>query len=210
MKLGVKLCWLAGITMFAASIMTTANAATLSFSAYNASVPGLDLSVDINVGGGLASFEFSNNSTGAAAGSSVARIYFESGLAVLGLSNGSVDSETGVEFSSSFGGPESPPGGNQVSWNDTFASFGAAPPPSDNGLGVGDSLVIVFDYAGSLADLINAITDPSGNARIAAHTLDCDGGESCASLAVVPVPAALPLLLTALAGLGFVRRRKVV
>lgn len=209
MKLGIRRCLIAGAVMGALSLFTSANAATLSFSAYNATVPGLELTVDINVDGSMASFEFFNVSTGSSAGSSLARIYFESGLALIGLSNGSVAGGSGVEFSSAYGGPESPPGGNNVGWAGELAAFGAVSPPPHNGVEVGDSLLIVFDYTGTLNDLVDALMDPSGNARIAGHILDCDNDNSCAGMAVVPIPATLPLLVAALGGLGFVRRRIV-
>lgn len=185
-----------------------ANAAVVSFSPFNAVTPDLDLTVDITVDGSSAFFDFSNNSTGSAAGSSLARIYFESGLAAVGLSNGAVVSGTGTDFGTSYPGPSSPPSGTNISWDGELAAFGASSPPSSNGLNVGDSVLISFDYTGSLAALLDAVTDKTGNARISGHVLDCVGGNSCAAVTVIPIPAALPLFAGALASIGFWRRRQ--
>jgi hypothetical protein len=63
-----------------------------------------------------------------------------------------------------------------VNWAGEFYAIGAGSPPPTNGLGVGDSLVMTFSYGGTLDALLAAITSESGDARIAAHVLDCDGG----------------------------------
>ena len=86
-----------------------ASAVAVSFSAYNATAPGLDLSVDVTVDGGIASFAFSNNSTGDSSGAVAARIYFESGLLEVGLSNPTIVGGSGVSFSTDYPGPSSPP-----------------------------------------------------------------------------------------------------
>jgi len=203
------------IYLFAATFMlsammfsSTASAVSIAFRAYNAVPADLDLTVDVTVSNGQAFFEFANNSTGDSAGSSLARIYFEAGLTSFDLFNGTVMGGTGTHFMADFPGPNSPPGGNNVVWTGVLASFGAVAPPPHNGLGVGDSLLIVFDYAGTLDALVTALQDESGNARIAGHVLDCVGGDSCSVTTVVPVPAALPLMLSGLAGLGFLARRR--
>ena len=190
------------------ALCNTAAAAAIAFTAYNAVAADLDLSVDVTVSDGMAFFDFANNSTGESAGSSLARIYFEAGLVTFDLSNGAVIAGSGTDFSSSFPGPGSPPGGNTVAWSGVFASFGASAPPSHNGLGVGDTLLIAFDYAGSLDTLLDALTDSAGNARIAGHVLNCVGDDSCATTTVIPIPAALPLFLSAIAGFGFLTRRR--
>ncbi len=188
-----------------------AQAAIITFAPFNASAPGLDISVEVTTTGSQAIFAFANNSTGASAGSSAARIYFESGLQSAGLSGGAVTGGSGTSFSTSYPGPGSVPAGNTIDWAGEYAAFGALASPSHNGLEVGESLLLAFDYTGDEASLVNAILDPDGNARIALHVLDCNGGSSCAasSMAVIPVPAALPLFIGALAGLGFLRRRRV-
>lgn len=199
------------VAFISVSLAGTAGAVSIQFFAYNAAAPELSLSVDVLAENGLASFEFANNSSGDSAGATLARIYFESGFSTIGLSNGQVMGGVGTQFGASYPGPGSPPAGNNIGWAGEFAAFGAAASPSHNGVGVGDSLLIEFAYSGSLADLVAAITDPSGNARIAGHVLDCVGGNSCAATAqVVPLPAGLPLLLSGIAGLALLRKRALV
>ena len=184
-----------------------ASAVVVSFGAYNATAPGLDLSVDVTVDSGVASFAFSNNSSGDSADAVAARLYFETDLGGI-LSNPNVVGGSGVSFSTNYPGPASPPGGNTVDWGGEFYAIGAAAPPPQNGLGVGDSLLVTFDYAGSLDDLVAALTDQSGHARIAAHVLDCVNGNSCSAVTnPVPLPAAFPALLSALFLLIARRRR---
>jgi uncharacterized protein (TIGR03382 family) len=186
-----------------------AGAVVVSLSAFNADAPGLDLSVDVTVDGGVASFAFSNDSTGDSAAAVAARIYFESGLGALGLSNPTIVGGSGVSFSADYPGPGSPPAGNTINWSGEVAAIGAEEPPPQNGLGVGDSLLVTFDYAGTVDVLVAALIDSSGNARIAAHVLDCVDGESCSAVTTpVPLPAALPALLSAL-GLLIARRRRI-
>ena len=188
------------------AVATSANAVVISLTAYNADAPDLSLNVDVTVDSGLAYFEFTNDSTGDSAGSVIGQIYFESGLADL-LSNPSILGGTGVSFSDDDVNPGSPPGGNLVGWAGEFYAAGAVPPPPANGVGVGDSLLISFDYAGNVDDLVAALTDADGNSRIAVHVLDCVGETSCSAVSTIPVPAAFPLLTAALSGLFLVRRR---
>jgi hypothetical protein len=186
-----------------------AGAVVVPFSAYNATAVGLDLSVDVTVDGGVASFAFSNDSTGDSADAVAARIYFETGLGALGLANPTIVGGAGVSFGTDYPGPGSPPAGNTIDWSGELYAIGAVEPPPQNGLGVGDSLLVTFDYSGTLGDLVAALTDGSGDARIAAHVLDCVGGNSCSAVtSPVPLPAALPALLSAL-GMLIVRRRRV-
>ena len=188
------------------AVATSANAVVVPLTVYNLDAPDLNLSVDVTVDNGLAYFEFSNDSTGDSAGSVVAQIYFESGLADL-LSNPSIAGGSGVSFSADDVSPGSPPGGQEIGWAGEFYAIGATPPPSQNGLGVGDSLTVTFDYAGTVDALVAALTDADGNSRIAVHVLDCVGENSCGAVSTIPVPAAFPLLAAALSGLFLVRRR---
>jgi uncharacterized protein (TIGR03382 family) len=184
-----------------------AGAVVVSITPYNLDAPELDLSVDVTVDSGVASFAFSNNSTGDSAGSVAAAFYFEIGLGDL-LSNPTIVGGSGVSFDTD-ADPASPPGGETVNWGGEFFAIGAVPPPPANGLGVGDSLLVTFDYAGTVDVLVAALIDQSGNSRIATHVLDCVGENSCSAITTVPVPAAFPALLSAL-GLLIARRRRIV
>lgn len=189
-------------------LSTAAHGYSIDLTAYNAVADGLSLTVDVTVDDGTASFTFANQSTGDSSRAVLARIYFEAGLADLGLSGGTVIGGAGTLFSAKYPGPESPPGGNNINWGGELAAFGASSPPPQNGVNVGETLLITFAYGGTLNDLVNGLLDPNGNARIAGHVLDCVNGNSCAAQTVVPVPAALPLLLSGLAGLGMFLRKK--
>jgi hypothetical protein len=180
---------------------------SVPITAYNASAPDLNLSVDVTVDDGLASFAFSNDSTGDSAGAVVARIYFETGLADL-LSDPTIVGGSGVSFGTDYPGPQSPPGGNLVNWSGEFYAIGALPPPAHNGIDVGDSLLVTFAYGGTVDDLVAAITDADGNSRIAVHVLNCVNGSSCAAITTVPLPAGFPLLLSGFMGLFVARRRR--
>jgi len=196
------------LAIVAIALSASANAVVVPIVAYNADAPGLDLSVDVTVDDGIASFAFSNDSTGEAADAVIARIYFETGLADL-LSDPTIAGGSGVSFGEDFGGPASPPGGNLVNWGGEFYAIGALPPPAHNGIDVGDSLLVTFAYAGTVDDLVAAITDADGNSRIAVHVLDCANGQSCAAITTVPLPAGFPLLLSGFFGLFLARRRRV-
>jgi uncharacterized protein (TIGR03382 family) len=201
---------LAALLIASLAFAGNAGAVVVQLTAYNATASGLDLSVDVTVDGGVASFAFSNDSTGDSAAAVAARIYFETGLGAVGLSNPTIVGSSGVSFSTDYPGPGSPPAGNTVNWSGEVYAIGAAAPPPQNGLGVGDSLLVTFDYAGTVDALVAALIDTKGNARIAAHVLDCVNGESCSAVtAPIPLPAALPALLSAL-GLLIVRRRRLV
>lgn len=200
--------FLALMALGLSALSLPAHAFSVQLAAYNALADDLNLSVDVTLDDGIATFEFHNDSTGASAGSSLARIYFESGLADIGLSGGTVIGGTGTAFAASYPGPAAPPAGNTVDWQGQLAAFGAGSPPPVNGINAGESLIIEFAYSGTLQALSNALTDENGNARIAVHVLDCVNGDSCAAYTVVPIPAALPLLVSGLLGLAGLARRR--
>jgi hypothetical protein len=161
-------------------------------------VAGTTASVEILDLGTSASFRFVNSSS-SPAGSSIAGIKFQiSPLTSLSIS----DASAGVLFSpGSLAGGANPPG-----WLGTEFEFAANPPPSSNGVNPGQFLTLVGNYAGTFANLVNSLV-PGG---IWVQILSSDGGDGSAQHVVTPVPAALPLLLTALGGLlGFrwLRRR---
>lgn len=208
MSLPQKLSALFGGALLAVGIVAPASAVTVGMEAVNATAPGLDLQVEITeVDSDTVRFAFTNTSTGDAAGSALARIYFEQGLSAFALDDGVVDesASNSVKFTSVGGpGPSDPP--SIGDWGGTLIAFKAEPPPPKNGLGVGDLLVIEFDYNGDFAGLLAAITNENGTSRIAGHVLDCSASNSCV-VAAVPIPASAALFAPALLGLWSLRRR---
>lgn len=184
---------------------------------------GLDITLDVTVAGGDATFLIENNSIGAAAGSSVAEVYFEGNL---GNFLGTVDSTAfagSVNFIGGVGAvvnPAAPPGVSP-SWGNTAANLASDtyaawqhPGATANGIGVGDTWSVTFNLLGGVseADLIAALITPNSFARVAMHIRECAPGKSC-TLSTVPVPAAVWFMATGvvtLAGLGYRRRRKAV
>ena len=107
------------------------------------------------------------------------------------------------------------PQGNNVSFNSTDG-FQAKPPPAGrnaNSIRPGDMLTIVFALAAgiSLADIDLALGN--GDLRLGIHVISFDDGSSdtlvtgTSTVTPVPLPATLPLLLGALAFVGFFCRR---
>lgn len=194
--------------------------------------PDLDIDVDVTVNSGVASFLFSNNSIGTASNASIFNVYFESGLAsLLGAVSGDANGTPGAGDSVTFTGgidplddgvsPNTPPalGGTPpagiATWGGNYAAWGRQNENAGEGIGAGETWLIKFvldDASTTAGDIITALSDLSGNSRIAMHIGNCYYGYSCTTTAgppnIVPVPPALPLMATALLGLGFVARRR--
>ena len=105
------------------------------------------------------------------------------------------------------------PGGQSIGWavshmkGATSYEIQARPPGPFNGLSGGESLQISWDLSGEYSAFIDDVK--YGDARFAAHVLDCEGSNSCSAVTVVPVPAALWLFSSGLLGLiGFSRRKR--
>ena len=207
MTLPQKLSALFTSALLALGIATPAGAVIVDLKAVNATAPGLDLNVDITqVDADTLRFVFTNDSTGASAGSAMTRIYFEQGLSAFSLTNGAVNAgaSNGISFGTTGPGPNDPPAIGD--WAGTLSVFKAAAPPPSSGVGVGDLLAIEFDYNGDFAGLVAALTDLNGTSRIAAHVQNCTGSNSCV-VATVPLPASAALFAPALFGLWSLRRR---
>lgn len=133
---------------------------------------------------------------------SIARIYFEGGTNLF-LSNPILTPGAGVDMAAGGNPPNLPAGGSLVpAFNTNDFRFTASSPPSQDGINPGEWLLISWTVVDGF-DLDTYLAGVLGDGpRIGAHVLNCVDGESCSAL-VTPVPAALPLFITALAGLGF-------
>ena len=187
--------------------------------------PGLVIGLEISVSGGIATFKFTNTSTGTAAGSDVHEIYFESGLASL-LNLPATPNATGTSgaFFNTPVAPPAPPGGNNLTpdWSSAFAKFDATGGAPRDWLSFGETWVITFatDPGTTAALLIAAINNDNGTSRVAVHVGDCVNSNSCGAILdgtpppgsgnppAVPLPGAVWLFGSALAGLGLLGMRR--
>jgi hypothetical protein len=191
----------------------------------NGPAPGLDIDLVVSVGGGLATFKFTNNSTGSYAGADVHEIYFESGLSTL-LKNPFVANATGTSGASLTNGaaPPNPPGA--PGWQGNLTGQGFDSGNSDaNKLSLGDTWVVTFtlvNAATSADKILDAVFDLKGHSRIALHIGDCNRNSCGAFIArdadsntplPTPLPPAAVLMGTVLGGFWganrWRRRRKV-
>jgi hypothetical protein len=224
---GLVLCALASLLDGPISDRAHANTLTL----VSGSAPGLDIDLTVTVSAGVASFLFTNNSTGGAANSAVHEIYFESGLSTL-LKTPVTLNAAGTHDALFAAGakPAMPPGLNP--WTNfaggPYGNVSKGGNANANMISVGDSWAITFALVSNtttVAQILNAIFDQNGHARIAMHIGDCVRNSSCVALIAgddrggggnpdldpVPLPAALPLFATVIAGggiIGWRRKRK--
>ena len=165
----------------------------------------LNLFVEVYNGFETASFKFRNESGPSLGSVSITDIYFDNGT-LLGIS--SVESGPGTSFSK-LATPTELPGANLLEpdfvTNDQF-SADSNPPPSKNGVEMGEWVIIHFDLkpGGTLADVLSELAD--GTLRIGIHIQSFPDGKS-ESAVHVPEPATMCLL--GLGGLVLIKRRKV-
>ena len=207
-----------GLTKFAAALAAFGLAAAISAPASavvytfadldgagtGGSVAG-QITVDVtDAGGGQVLFTFANAGP---LSSAVEQINFADVGNLLG-SFASFAASTGVSFAVNLANL---PQGNTIGFVSTDG-FQATPPPggpNGNSINPGESLGINFNLNGTFAAVLAALD--SGALRIGLHVISLPDGSSdtlVTDIPDVPVPAALPLLLTGLGGLAFMRRRK--
>lgn len=201
------------VLLAAMSSGTPAQAATLSFSniTHNGNPDiGNQLSVDVTADPGGVRFTFNNSGL---TPSSITAVYFD--LPASGFGGLTVfDSPPSVVFTG--GGAANFPGGNSLSpqfMTNLSATADAGPGgvPA-HGVNLGESLAIVIALtAGNLDSVVGALL--AGALRIGLHVQAIAGGGSDSYLSQTPLPGALPLFASGLAGLGFFRwfkRRRLI
>ncbi|MGE5510266.1 MAG: hypothetical protein ACM31O_03325 [Bacteroidota bacterium] len=208
---GIERCSIASVFAllgFLVAILagTSAQAVTFGFNRItNNGNPdvGSQLFVDVtNAGSGNVSFAFRNVGS---ISSSITDIYFDDDHSILKLTSPAptIFNGTGVLFSAG-ASPPNLPSGNDVGFT---ASFGADSdsPTEANGVNLSETLAIVFALAGSntLDSVVGALF--AGTLRIGLHVQSINGGGSDSYISQTPLPGALPLFVSGLAGLGFFR-----
>lgn len=208
-----------GTTVAALALLlstVSANAATYNFyKLTNNNVEDLEnqLSVEVlDVGGTQVSFTFMNN---VGISSSITDIYFDDGLpAILALPFAYAQS-AGVSFTSP-ANPGNLPGGNTaIPAFVTSAGFSADSATPAGGVDVlGEYVTLILNYTGvnTIASVLAALG--SGDLRIGLHVQSigvADGSDGyinqlSPNQTVVPLPAGILLLISALGGLGFLAR----
>jgi hypothetical protein len=212
---------------------TDANAVTYGFdnisanSVADAGIGEAQLFVDVtDAGGGQVSFNFYN--TGPSA-SSIADVYFEDGslLALSSLidADEGVGGDAGVDFSP-LASPGNLPSANSASPPFvTTAGFSADsdPPVQPNGVNPGESLIVLFTLQGgqTFGDVTSELATAALRIGIHVQGFESGGSESFVNdptcidcggpggiVGEAPIPAALPLFISGLAGMGLIGWRK--
>jgi len=208
--------WLAGWTavVVLGGLASVASAARVDLDVFEnsggANVSGLDVWVDVLAAGSDVDFVFHNDSS---ISSIITQIYFESGLSSL-IANGTIQAESsGVDFKVG-ATPALPPGGMNIGFTLTLASFGRENPVSKGINNVAtETLTVRFDLLGSTTvDDVVAALGQAGT-RIAEHIQSLPEGKSVTAATVpptvVPVPAALGPGLALLAAIAVYRLRRI-
>lgn len=211
---------LAALALVAAAPSALAST-TYSFSCFTnnnaASCAGLNASGQIEVAvsnpsGDQVQFLLTNALGGLA--SSIANVYWQSNL--LNYSAPVITNSVGVSFATG-GAPPNLPSGNTLSPSFTtdFRVSADSPAPS-NGINPGEQLAVTLALASNVTfqQFIDSLNNPvNGDSRIGLHVISIGTAGDSESLVlvphtVIPVPGALPLMLSGLLGLTLLARRR--
>jgi len=208
--------WMLGCLGLATALgPNVANAAPYYFSSINGGtvanqqIAENDLFFELSQSGLDVVFKFQNSGSAA----NIAQIYFDlTGPLFTGTFSLGTDSGDGVEFAPG-ATPSNLPSGEPIDFTADYAT-GATPPPAHNGIDNPGEFLNVILANKLLADVENALV--SFALLVGIHAISFPNGDSMALVnnpnpgqaeAVVPVPAALPLLLGGLGGLAWLARR---
>jgi len=198
---------------FSAFAVSATQATTLDFICFTNNVPGdcsqlsQNIKVDIsNPADDDVLFVFRNQ---APIPATVSNIYWDSSL--LNYGSPVITNSPGVIFSVG-GNPPTLPGGQMLT--PPFASdfrVSAEPPPATNGIEPGEQLMVKLDLAlgVSYGDFLSSFAELNGS-RIGLHVISVGLNEenSESMITVIPVPGALPLMLSGILGLSLLARRR--
>jgi hypothetical protein len=168
-----------------------------------------NLRVDVDPSGANVAFKFYWDS---AAPGVIAQVFFDDGANTLLAMSCCTTSGADVVFASGGAPPDLPGGAGIVPPFDAdFRDSAAAPAPGNGVNELGDFVTILFSLEGAntFANAIAALN--SGALRIGLHVISLGAGEgsdSFINLTPVPLPPALLLFGSAIAGLYLARRRR--
>ncbi len=218
----LKIIVLSAVFATTVSFLNVARAATFGFDAITSNdvadipVGESQLFVDVtNHGSNQVLFTFRNTGPDA---SSIADVYFDDRTPANLTGIASIINGTGVSFSQGATPGELPSANNASPAFVTTTDFLADsdPPAQPNGVNPGESLGLVFNLvSGMTVDDVVAALISGIDLRIGIHVQGFASGGSESFVndpSPVPLPAALPLFLTMLGGIGLLRwkRRRAV
>lgn len=208
---------IAGVALSVGLFASAANAVTYTFSSVSNNLAGdvaigeAQLSLEVlDAGGGIVSFTFANAGPSA---SSITELYWDDSTSVLSaFRNPTPFTYSGAGLAFSIGAtPPNLPSGNTATpaFSADFAADSDSPEPH-NGVNPGESVTAYFTYNSSFDSVIAALDNSDLRVGIHVTAFASRGSESFMNNppSVVPVPAALPLMLSAFGIGAFVTRKR--
>jgi hypothetical protein len=196
-----------GVAAFGFGATQEAGAATFDFVVFQGPAGNFSGEVEVLLSGSTLTTRISNTSPSGDR-PVITDVYFQSGWANY-VSNPVLDvNNVGIVNFTPPATPPNLPGWNGLGFTSTFSADATNPQP-ENGINPNETLGISWTFTGTEASFAQLLSEiQQGPSRIGAQVADCQGSASCQAM-TVPVPAALPLLLTALGALGVIGRKKM-